>query len=188
MVVGGATPDTGVPEYWFPAEVPWATPTDITSCPGMCISTTERRISKLGLSACSANLLPANSCLLTSRATIGECRINTEPMATNQGFASLVPLEGTDPLFLFYLTYHLKPTFARLAAGTTYTEISKREVRKVKCRVPEDIEEQRAISSAIKAADDVLACSPDESVLRLRQSLLLNLITGHVRIASGEPR
>jgi type I restriction enzyme S subunit len=103
-------------------------------------------------------------------------------MATNQGFASLVPKPGIDPYFLFYLTYHLRPTFTRLAAGTTYTEISKRGVRRVRCRVPETEEEQREIGRALKAVDDALACTSDEALKLLRKSLLRNLITGKVRI------
>ncbi|CAI82369.1 restriction endonuclease subunit S [Dehalococcoides mccartyi] len=179
-VIGGGTPDTGVPQYWNPAEIPWATPTDITSCKGIYINKTERNISQMGLQSCSATLLPQNSCLLTSRATIGECRINTIPMATNQGFAALVPKAGTNSYFLFYLTYLLKPTFVRLAAGTTYTEISKRELRRVKCRVPETEEEQAKIANVIKAVDDALACTPDESLMLMRTSLVQNLMTGKV--------
>ena len=185
QVLGGGTPDTDVPQFWNPAEIPWATPTDISACQGIYIAKTERCISKPGLDKCSAVLLPQHSCLLTSRATIGECRLNTVPMATNQGFASLVPKEGTDPFFLFYLTYHLKPAFVRIAAGTTYTEIPKREVRKVRCRVPDDIHEQRRIAEALLSVDEALACSRDESLLQLRESLLLNAITGHVRVGAG---
>ena len=92
--------------------------------------TTERGISKAGLSESSATLLPVGSTLLTSRATIGECRFAGIPVATNQGFTSLVPKEGVDPRFLFYLTQTLKkPTLVRLAAGTTFIEVSRREVR-----------------------------------------------------------
>lgn len=181
-VIGGATPDTSIPQYWHPAEIAWATPTDITASNGVYISHTERNISRKGLESCSASLLPAMSCLLTSRATIGECRLNTVPMATNQGFASLVPKEGTDPYFLFYLTYHLLPTFTRISAGTTYTEISKREVRRVCCKVPKSSDEQREIGRVLKSVDDALACTSDESLRLLRRSLIQNLITGKVRI------
>jgi type I restriction enzyme S subunit len=181
-VIGGATPDTSMPQYWHPAEFAWATPTDITACNGIYISRTDRCISQRGLESCSATLLPPMSCLLTSRATIGECRLNTIPMATNQGFASLVSKDGIDPYFLFYLTYHLRPTFTRISAGTTYTEISKREVRRVRCRVPESEDEQHKIGLALKSVDDALACTPDESLGLLRRSLIQNLLTGKVRV------
>src|SRR5438105_2619735 len=90
-VVGGGTPDTAVPEYWNPPEIPWLTPTDITSCQSIVLSKTERSISQKGLDNSSAVLLPIGTTLLTSRATVGECKLAGVEVATNQGFASLVP-------------------------------------------------------------------------------------------------
>jgi len=180
-VVGGGTPDTSVPEYWSPADIHWATPTDITACRGIFISRTERAISHLGTESCSAMVLPVNSVLLTSRATIGECRINTVPMTTNQGFASLVPKAGTDYRFLFYLAQFLKPTFVRLACGSTYLEVSRRELRRVRFGCP-DPEEQTLIGNALLRIDEALAHGQTEALLRLRKTLLRNLLTGRVRL------
>jgi type I restriction enzyme, S subunit len=129
-VVGGGTPDTSNFSYWNPPTIAWVTPTDISACDGIFLSRTERCISEAGLRSSSATLLPPGTTLLTSQATVGECRICTGVVATNQGFASLVPLQ-VDGEFLFYMAQHLKPVFRRLAAGTTYPEVSRREVRKV---------------------------------------------------------
>jgi|SRR5579884_258218 len=180
-VVGGGTPDTDVPEYWFPAEIPWATPTDITACQGVFISRTERSISQAGADSCAATILPSNSVLLTSRATIGECRINSVPMTTNQGFASLVPKPGTDRLFLFYLAQFLKPAFVRLACGSTYLEVSRRELRRVRFGCPEE-SEQRVIGETLFRIDEALEFGQTEPLLRLRRSLLQNLLSGRVKV------
>ncbi len=186
-VIGGGTPDTAVDEYWNPPEVLWVTPTEITKCRGMFIADTERKISVAGVSDGPKVTIPPMSTLLTSRATVGEARLNTVPMTTNQGFASLVPKEHTDPIFLYYLTYHLKPTFQRLAAGTTYLEISRREVRKVHCYVPVDKNEQRLIGETIRSVDDALLCSEDSALQDLKRSLLQNLLTANVRVSAGAP-
>lgn len=180
-VVGGGTPDTGNPAYWNPGEVFWATPTDISACSGIHMSHTERKISQEGVNSCSATVLPPNSILLTSRATIGECRINTVPMATNQGFASLVPKPGTDHRFLFYLAQFLKPAFVRLGCGSTYLEVSRREVRRVRFPCPDDAE-QIAIAEALSEVDEALAFGVTVQLARLRQTLLQNLLTGRIRI------
>src|ERR1700693_1243176 len=74
-VVGGGTPETGNPDYWNPPEIPWVTPSDITSCIDTTLYQTERSISQAGLRNSSASLLPKGATLLTSRATIGECRL-----------------------------------------------------------------------------------------------------------------
>lgn len=177
-VVGGATPDTSKPEFWQPPEIPWATPTDITACDGIRIASTERGLSKLGLENCSTRVLPASSCLMTSRATVGECRINTVPMATNQGFASLIPKQETDPLFLYFLTAHIKPAAVRLAAGTTYVEVSRREIRRIRCRVPQRPEQERMVALLLQA-DQALEAKKGEirAAWRLKTALMQQLFT-----------
>lgn len=100
-VLGGGTPDTDVIEYWEPPEIPWATPTDITGTDGNEIRTTERSISNAGLK--QSTLVPVNSVLMTSRATIGSAKINRVPMAINQGFAAICAKEGHSSEYLFYL-------------------------------------------------------------------------------------
>ena len=152
-VLGGGTPDTGVVELWEPAEIPWATPTDITATEGNYIWTTERRISPAGLK--QSTLVPENSVLMTSRATIGEAKINRVPMAINQGFAALCVKGGHSADYLFYLLAILRPTLVRLGAGTTFLETSRREIRKVQLRVP-DPDEQARIAAALKLSDDAI--------------------------------
>jgi type I restriction enzyme, S subunit len=87
-IIGGGTPDSRIKEYWG-GDIPWAVPTDITDLKGTFIEKTERLITQKGLKNSSARLLPKGTVLITSRATIGSCAINTVPMATNQGFQSL---------------------------------------------------------------------------------------------------
>ena len=142
------------------------------------VTSTERGISEAGLRSSSATLLPPSTTLLTSRATVGECRINTVEVATNQGFASLVPRE-VDGNFLFYMAQYLKPVFCRLAAGTTYPEVSRREVRKVRCYLPKDQEEQREIATVLLLADKTIKQSKIQLLTahRLKTALMQQLFT-----------
>lgn len=68
-VVSGATPKTGVPNYWN-GEIPWATPKDLSELQSKIISDTPRKITEAGLSSCAAEILPPNSVLFSSRAPI----------------------------------------------------------------------------------------------------------------------
>jgi type I restriction enzyme, S subunit len=178
-VVGGGTPDTNVPGYWNPPEIPWVTPTDITASADPELLRTERSVSKAGLKNSSATILPIGTTLLTSRATVGECRIAGIPVSTNQGFASLVPKEGTDPDFLFYLAQFAKPAFVRLAAGTTFVEISRREVRRVNVCAPNDPNESKSIGRALRTADAAIGAVKIEleKAQRLKTALLQQLFT-----------
>ena len=117
-VVGGGTPSRSRATYWD-GEVRWATPTDVTGLSGRVISETGSTITEAGLANSSATLLPPSSLLMTTRATIGACAINRVAMATNQGFQSLVPNQGTHVEFLYYLIQHHKRGLERLAAGST---------------------------------------------------------------------
>lgn len=174
-VLGGGTPDTNVIEFWEPPEIPWATPTDITGTDGNEIRVTERSISTAGLK--QSNLVPENSVLMTSRATIGAAKINRVPMAINQGFAALCAKEDHSAEYLFHLLEILRPTLIRLGAGTTFLETSRREIRKVQVRVP-DGDEQRRIAAALKLADDAIQTARAEldAARQLRRSAAFEML------------
>ena len=79
-------------------------PTDITALDGgKYLTDTSRKITLQGLKSSSAEMIPAHSVVMTSRATIGECAINRVPVTTNQGFKNFVPSDDVDGEFL--ITY-----------------------------------------------------------------------------------
>ena len=153
-IVGGGTPSRSQPIYWDGA-VPWATPTDVTTLSGRTIFKTGSTITEAGLADCSATILPPNSLLLTTRATIGACAINRVSMATNQGFQNLVPKQDTCVEFLYYLLRLHKRLLERLAAGSTFLEVSKRAVRGLRVSVP-PLPEQRKIAAILSSVDDAI--------------------------------
>lgn len=65
-------------------------PADLTGYQGVYIANGKRGLSKKGLASCGARPLPAGTVLYSSRAPIGYCAIASNPIATNQGFKSLV--------------------------------------------------------------------------------------------------
>jgi type I restriction enzyme S subunit len=146
-VQGGSTPSTDEEEYWG-GEIPWATPTDLTELSGNTIGDTEDLITEAGLESTSTHVLPPNSVLLTSRAGIGKCAVNTVPMATNQGFQSLIPSEDLNTWYLYYVISEMAPYLESIGAGSTFSEISKREVQRVEIPVP-PMEEQLRIATIL---------------------------------------
>ena len=155
-IVSGATPSTAVEAYWD-GEVCWATPKDLSDLDGHYISDTPRKLTAEGLSSCAAYVLPPNSVLFSSRAPIGHVAINTVPMATNQGFKSLVPkAELIDAKFLFHWLRANRSYLESLGVGATFKEVSKAIVSKIKVPVP-DISEQRRIATILDQADALRA-------------------------------
>ena len=66
-VVSGATPSTSRSEYWN-GEINWITPSDLSKIRTPFTSESDRKISKLGLESCSAQLIPSGNLVMSSRA------------------------------------------------------------------------------------------------------------------------
>lgn len=151
-IVGGGTPKSGVEEYWN-GDVPWATPKDLSQLDGHYITKTPRNITANGLANSSAALLPTNSVLFSSRAPIGHVAINTVPMATNQGFKTVVPREGVShSKYLFHWLRANRRFMESLGNGATFKEVSKATVSKVEIPLP-PLPEQRRIAAILDHAD-----------------------------------
>ncbi|MGC5051795.1 restriction endonuclease subunit S [Micromonospora sp. DT48] len=156
-IVSGATPKTGVGEYWD-GNISWATPKDLSDLHGAAfIHDTPRKITEAGLKSCAASVLPPGSVLLSSRAPIGHVAINTVPMATNQGFKSLVPDAAIlEPKYLYWWLKTNSAYLESLGNGATFKEISKAVVSRVEVPVP-PLPEQRRIAEVLDRADDLRA-------------------------------
>ena len=153
-IVGGGTPDTTVQEYWN-GGIQWFTPSEIGK--KKYADKSERTISREGLSNSSAKLLPINTILLSTRATIGESSIAKVECCTNQGFQSLIANEKIVCYeYMYYLVATLKKELIRKSCGSTFLEISANEVRKIKTFVP-SLDEQSKVSSLLSLIDDRIA-------------------------------
>ena len=138
-VIGGGTPDTTVKSYWD-GGIQWFTTSEIGK--NKFVDASLRTITEDGLNNSSAKLLPPNTILLSSRATIGECSLSLRECATNQGFQSLVS-KKCNVDFLYYLIQTKKKDLIRKSCGSTFLEISANEVRKIQVSVPSDVEQQK---------------------------------------------
>ncbi|MHB1142836.1 MAG: restriction endonuclease subunit S [Sulfuricaulis sp.] len=181
-IQSGATPSTHVANYWN-GTIPWCTPTDITGTLGKYLSTTERSITEAGLASCAASLLPVGSLLLCSRATIGEVKIATTEICTNQGFKSLVRRSGVFNEFLYYLVLTLKPQMIERSIGSTFLEIGKRDLASIQIKMPKE-EEQKAIAAVLSDMDvEITALQQQRDKTRaIKQGMMHQLLTGRVRL------
>jgi type I restriction enzyme S subunit len=180
----GGTPSTGEPSFWD-GDIPWCTPTDITALSGYKhLGETARKITSLGLNASSAEMIPAKSVVMTSRATIGECSINLVPVSTNQGFKNFVPYAKTDVDFLYYLLGTQKKGFISLCGGSTFLEIGKTQLAAYEVWIPSAKAEQTAIAAVLSAMDEELSVLEQRrnKTADLKQGMLQELLTGRTRL------
>lgn len=157
-IIGGGTPDTKQSSYWN-GGINWFSPTEVGKT--VYLTKSEKTISQLGLQKSSAKLLPAfKTILFTSRAGIGDVGILTEESATNQGFQSLVVNGETDVYFLYSYSDQIKKYALKHSAGSTFLEISGKELGKMDLSIP-SLPEQKAIGSLFRTLDDLLASYKD---------------------------
>lgn len=151
-IVGGSTPPTDDPSN-FDGDVPWLTPKDLAGPHDRYVSRGQRNLSQKGLASCSAQLLPAGTILLTSRAPIGYVAIAKNPIATNQGFRNLIPRPGFDSEFIYYWVKANVERLKQHANGSTFQEITGSALAQIPIVVP-PLPEQRAIAHILGTLDD----------------------------------
>ena len=181
-IVNGGTPSTSIAEFWN-GKILWCTPTDITSCSTKYIYTTESKITESGLKASSATLLPKGALLLCSRATIGEVRIAGNTICTNQGFKSLVVHQNISNEWLYYMVHVLKFNMLEKAIGSTFLEISKKDLAELDIIVPE-FTEQKAIAQVLSDMDNEIELLEKKlaKYQQIKQGMMQELLTGRIRL------
>ena len=185
-IVNGGTPSTSIAEFWN-GKILWCTPTDITSCSTKYIYTTESKITESGLKASSATLLPKGALLLCSRATIGEVRIAGNTICTNQGFKSLVVHQNISNEWLYYMVHVLKPNMLEKAIGSTFLEISKKDLAELDIIVPE-FTEQKAIAQVLSDMDSEIEQLEKKlsKYQQIKQGMMQELLTGRIRLVDAD--
>jgi type I restriction enzyme M protein len=156
-IESGGTPDTKEDSYWG-GNINWVTLVDLPSSNIVTeIKSTARLITKKGLDNSSAKLLPVNSVLISSRATIGRIAINKIPVATNQGFKNIIikDFDKVLPEFVALMLTKLTPLMEQMASGATFKEISKTDFSKLKIPLP-PMETQRKFVQAFYKASDAM--------------------------------
>lgn len=153
-IIGGGTPSTGVAKYWN-GNIDWYSPTEIGS--KVYADGSVKKITKEGLEKSSAKILPANRTILfTSRAGIGDTAILRHEGCTNQGFQSLVLNDGIDPYFIYSMAYLIKNYALKYASGSTFLEISSKQLGKMSLLLPNE-EEQQKIGNYFRKLDELIA-------------------------------
>ena len=151
-IIGGGTPDTTQAKYWN-GDINWFTPTEIVG--QKYVNNSKRKITKLGVANSSARILPKNSILLSSRATLGEMSILKSEACTNQGFQSLIIKPHCDVEYIYYLQHKIMEYMLHWASGSTFLEISKKHIAKIPIPLP-PLEEQKEIAHILSKQDEYI--------------------------------
>lgn len=153
-ITGGGTPSTSNNDYWD-GNINWYSPAEISN--QIFLNSSQRKITELGFSSCSAKMLPKGTVLFTSRAGIGKTAILSAEGCTNQGFQSIVPhANDLDSYFIFSRTNELKKYGEIVGAGSTFVEVSGKQMAAMTLMMPPKFNEQKTIGDFFKRLDSLL--------------------------------
>ncbi len=153
-IVGGGTPSTSIVDYWD-GGIDWYAPAEIDD--QIFVSSSQKKITEAGYTHSSAKMLPAGTVLFTSRAGIGKTAILAKEGCTNQGFQSIVPNKDIlDSYFIFSRSDELKNYGEVMGSGSTFAEVSGKQMADMDLMMPKTMMEQQKIGSFFRSIDTLI--------------------------------
>ena len=174
-IVGGGTPSTNVSDYWD-GDIDWYAPAEISD--QIYLSSSQRKITEEGYNNSSAKILPIGTVLFTSRAGIGKTAILRQKGCTNQGFQSIVPhKDELDSYFIFSRTEELKKYGETVGAGSTFVEVSGKQMANMELMMPKTIREQEVIGAYFAKLDHLITLHHRkyEELQKIKKFMLQNM-------------
>jgi type I restriction enzyme M protein len=156
-VLSGGTPKSTEETYWN-GDVNWISLVDLPASNLVTqIRNSERTITELGLKNSSAKMIPVNSVIVSTRATIGRVGINRIPLSTNQGFKNIVIKDDSriSCKYIAYMMTNLTDQMIDLASGGTFKEISKTNFETLSIPLP-PIEVQQQIVDELEGYQKII--------------------------------
>ena len=181
--VGGGTPSTAISSYWEDGQITWVTPTDVTRNQHFILLEAEKKITEAGLKSSSAKIVPPNTILMTSRASVGFFAIMSREVCTNQGFISIVPQDIVFSTFLLFQLSERVEEIRSMGSGSTYPEVSRSKFREFQILIPPkrlfvDFNEQAALF-----LKQIRVLKQQNKKLRAARDLLLpRLMSGEIAV------
>jgi len=187
-VFSGATPSTSNLDFWNGQNI-WITPYDLSKIKYGSFSSSSRNISNLGLKNCSATILPVGSIALSTRAPIGYLAIGEKEFCTNQGCKSLKLKDKSSTRFHYYNIQFNLNKIKKYGEGTTFAEISKKDLEKIKISLP-PLPHQRKIARILTNVDNLI--EKTESAIAkykaIKQGMMHDLFTRGIDTETGKLR
>ena len=153
IVMSWSTPSTKE-ELYRDWDISWITPKDLSNYNERYITEGERNITEAWVKNSSAQILPPNTILFSSRAPIWYVAIAKKELTTNQGFKNIICDEKESHyLFFYYWLKYRSEYIEKISSGSTFTEASAAIMRSLPIHLP-PLPEQQAIAAVLSSFDD----------------------------------
>ncbi len=123
-------------------------------------------------------MLPVGSVLFTSRAGIGKMAILRKKACTNQGFQSIIPHSNeSDSYFIFSRSEELKRYGEVVGTGSTFVEVSGKQMSLMDLMIPSMIDEQIKIGDYFRKLDQLITLHQRkcDEIKKLKKYMLQNM-------------
>lgn len=178
-IYSGGTPKTTVADYWNGA-IPFFTPRDASD--RFYTLSTEKCITRAGLENCSSRLYPKNTIFVSARGTVGKVVMNGKEMAMNQSCYALRGYQGQNQYYFFLMLKNYIDMLKQCSQGAVFDVIVVDTFRTL--RVAQPPPEMIKDFNTLITPFFQLILQLEKQILilqRIRQMLLPELLSGHVR-------
>ena len=181
----GGTPKTTVKEYWD-GNIPWFSIADLNASSPW-VTETEKSITELGLSKCSAKLIVDGTIIVTARGTVGKVALAGQNMTINQSCYALAPKAGYPTTWLYLQTLALVERLRANAHGSVFDTITRKTFEQFSVlSAPQEILTRFGKMTSPLFERMKIADLESKTLSELRDVLLPKLISGELRIPDAE--
>ena len=176
----GGTPLTSIKQY-YNGSIPWMVIADITKA-GKYISTTEKRITSLGVENSNTVIYPKETLFFAMYASIGKCTISKVEMTCNQAILGITP-HSINTAYLFYYLFSIENKLKNAGQTGTQSNLNKEMVMDLNIPYPK-IKEQQAIAQILSDMDSEIESLEQQKckTQHLKQGMMQELLTGKTRL------
>lgn len=151
-ISAGGTPSRTRVEYWKDGTIPWVKISDIS---GKYLSSTEEKITQLGLDNSPAKIFSKGTILYTIFATIGDVCILNIDAATNQAIVGMTFNERYDKDYVYYLLSSLKEKYEQISRGIAQKNINQSILKNTDIPLP-PLDVQRRIAETLDKVSELI--------------------------------
>jgi type I restriction enzyme M protein len=152
-IINGSTPSKKEDKYWNSKDIPWLTTPNFKEN-NIYITEIDKFVSSQALTDKKVTIVPKNSVLLTSTATIGKVAINRNEITTNQQInAFICKKDKVETLFLAYYLKTQKKSLESLTSNSGVKHLNISMLKNFKIPLP-PLNIQKEIVKACKIVDD----------------------------------
>ncbi len=178
----GHTPSRDNNEYWG-GDIQWLSLHDTKNLVNPVLHSTVYSVTQKGIDNSSARILPKDTVALSRTASVGNCVMLGQDMATSQDFANYICSDKLYPKYLLQLFRWMQHVWSNLSEGSTHKTVYMPVFKKLQVLLPPYAEQIKIANAGDKVDADIASKNRKlNMVINLKKALMQDLLSGRVRV------